>query len=327
MQPRRLRLAAIQMVSENGQVTDNLNHASRWTRQAAREGAELVLLPELFSTGYDINAHAWGAAETQGGATESWLAATAAQHGFFIGGSYLERRGDDYFNTFALAGPAGIAGRVRKRHPCSVEAYIFKGSSDDFHVIATPLGRIGVAVCYDSCLREVWDGMLAGSPDLLLFPMSAPTPVKTMFYGERQIDAFHASFRDTATQGAQMVGMPCAMSNKWGPWQTSLPAMLPRLLLGQQRSSFPGFTHVADSNGSEVARITRGEGVAVATVCVDPSRKRLAVPTERDRFRPWIADVPREYRFFGMFESLGQQWYARARAPIGSIRTNEQATP
>jgi N-carbamoylputrescine amidase len=271
-----------------------------------------VLLPELFSTGFELNAHAWLAAELRGGATESWLAQAAHRHGVFIGGSYLERLGDDFFDTFALAGPTGIIGRVRKRHPCSVEAYIFKGG-DDAHVIETPLGRIGVAICYDSSLREVWDRMLAGAPDFLLFPMSAPTPVKRLLYGQRKVDAFHASFRDGATQSARMVGVPCAMSNKWGPWETELPGWLPPLLLGQQRSRFPGFTHVADSDGREVARVETGEGEAVATVTLDASTKRLLLPPERDRFRPWIADMPAEYRAFAAFEALGRRWYARHR--------------
>lgn len=313
MSVRKLRVAAVQMVSANGLVAENLARARQWAEQAARPGAELVLLPELFAIGFELNAHAWNSAEPQGGLTERWLTETARTHGFYIGGSYLERRGDDYFNTFALSGPMGVIGRVRKRHPCSLEAYIFKGG-DDAHVIETPLGRIGVAICYDASLREVWDHLLAGAPDLLLMPMSAPTPVKTLLYNQQRIDAFHASFSDGATQSARLVGIPCAMSNKWGEWDTTLPGLIPPLLFGRQRSSFPGFTHIADSDGQEVARVATGEGVAVATVCLDPAQKRSSLPPERDRFRPWIAEVPAEYRFFGAFEVLGRRWYAKEAA-------------
>lgn len=310
MSPCTLRIAAIQMVSINGRVAENLARAGVWIEQAARQGAELVLLPELFAIGFEINANAWDCAEPQGGTTERWLTEVARVHGCHIGGSYLERRGDDYFNTFALAGSTGIVGRVRKRHPCSLEAYIFKGG-DDAHVIETPLGRIGVAICYDGSLREIWDRLLADDPDLLLMPMSAPTPVKTLLYDQRKIDAFHASFSDGASQSARLFGIPCAMSNKWGEWDTALPGLIPPLLLGHQRSSFPGFTHIADSDGREVARIADGEGVAVATVCLDPDRKRLSLPPERDRYRPWIAEVPAEYRIFGIFEAMGRRWYRK----------------
>lgn len=311
MKPRILTVAAVQMISANGRVAENLVRADQWAGQAADQGAELVLLPELFSTGFELNAHAWESAEAQGGPTETWLAAAARQHGYHIGGSYLERRGADFFNTFALAGPDGIVGRVRKRHPCSLEAYIFKGG-DDAHVIATPLGRIGVAICYDGSRREVWDRLLAEAPDLLLMPMSAPTPVKTALYGQRQIDAFHASFSAGATDSARLVGIPCVMSNKWGEWSTTLPGFFARLI-GRQVSSFPGFSHIADSDGQELARVVTGEGVAVASVCLDPALRHLSLPPERDRCRPWIADVPNEYRFFRVFEALGRRWYARKR--------------
>lgn len=313
MKPRPLRLAAVQMVSANGLVAENLARAWQLAEQATRQGAELVLLPELFAIGFELNAHAWSSAEPQGGPTERWLTETARTHGFYIGGSYLERRGDDFFNTFTLSGPMGIVGRVRKRHPCSVEAYIFKGG-DDPHVIETPLGRIGVAICYDGSLREVWDRLLADAPDLLLMPMSAPTPVKTLLYNQQRIDTFHASFFDGATQSARLIGIPCAMSNKWGEWDTTLPGLIPPLLLGRQCSRFPGFTHIADSDGHEVARVANGEGVAVATVCLDPALKHLSLPPERDRFRPWIAEVPAEYRYFGVFEVLGRRWYAKEAA-------------
>lgn len=310
MKPRTLRLAAVQMVSANGRVAENLTRVTQWAEQAAQQGAELVLLPELFAIGFELNAHAWSSAEPQGGPTELWLVETARAHGFYIGGSYLERRGGDFYNTFALSGPTGVVGRVRKRHSCSLEAYIFKGG-DDSHVIETPLGRIGVAICYDASLREVWDRLLAAAPDLLLMPMSAPTPVKTLLYNQRKIDAFHASFSEGATQTARLIGIPCAMSNKCGEWDTTLPGRIPPLLFGRQRSSFPGYTHIADSDGREVARVANGEGVIVATVSLNLALKHLSLPPERDRFRPWIAEVPAEYRFFWVFEAMGRRWYAK----------------
>jgi len=313
MKARVLKLAAIQMVSTNGRVDENLQRADYWTNQVAAAGAELALLPELFSTGFELNANAWQSAEPQGGPTENWLVKTARRHGVHIGGSYLESRAGEYFNTFALAGPDNtILGRVRKRHPCSVEAYVFKGG-DDPHVIETALGRIGIAICYDSSLREVWDRLIADDPDLLLMPLSAPSPSKTLFYNQRKIDAFHASFSDGATQSARLLGIPCAISNKWGPWETTLPGIVPRLVLPKMQSSFPGFTHIADSDGREVARVAEGEGFALGIVNLDPARKTLAIPAERDRHKPWITNVPGEYRAFKYFEMMGRRWYAKHR--------------
>lgn len=315
MTDRTLTVAAVQMESKNGDIAGNLARAGRWAGEAARCGAALVLLPELFSTGFELNAHSWHSAEPQGGPSETWLTAVARRHGLHIGGSYLEARGEDFFNTFALAAPDGaIAGRVRKSHPCSLEAYVFAGGDDD-HVIPTAIGRIGVAICYDSSLHAVWDKLLAGDPDLALMPMSAPTPMRNFLYTQKRIDAYHAAFRDGATQIAAGVGVPVLMANKWGPWETDLPGIWPR-----QTSRFPGFSHIADSDGREVARVGDGEGVIVAPVRLVAGRKRRTLPPECDRYRPWIGSVPSDFKLFRWFEALGRRWYGRHPQRAGVAR-------
>jgi predicted amidohydrolase len=308
---RMLMLAAVQMESANHRVAKNLARAARLAAQAAREQAELILLPELFSTGYDVNAGAWDFAEPRGGATEEWLSATARRHGLHVGGSYLERGDGGFFNTFALAEPGGqIVGRVRKSHPCSIEAYVFEGA-DDARVIETAIGRVGVAICYDAFFRSVWDDILAGSADLVLMPMSAPTPVQKPFYGRRRVDAFLASFSRLASERALSLGIPVAMANKCGAWETTPPGWLPRLLWPRMTSAFPGFSHVADSDGREVARVPTGEGIALARVQLDPTRKHSVVAAQQDRFKPWMTQLPSEYDYFRYFEALGRRWYAK----------------
>ncbi len=316
MTDRVLRVAAVQMQSVNGDTSGNLARATGWCAEAARQGAELVLLPELFSSGFELNARAWQSSEPQGGTTESWLAGTARQFAMHLGGSYLEARGDDFFNTFVLAAPDGrIVGRVRKSHPCAFEAYIFAAGYDS-HVFDTELGRIGVAICYEGSLRAVWDELLAHDPDIVLMPMSAPSPEKGLFYSERRMAAYHSSFRQGATQCAEAFGIPMMMANKWGEWASDLPGFWPRI-----KSNFPGFSHIADSDGRELARVARGEGVIVADVQLVAARKRLALPAEREAFRPWIIDVPRDYRLFRWVEALGRRWYAKHRERGGRARS------
>lgn len=118
MPAKSLRLAAIQMVSENGHVAGNLARAAYWAEQAARQGAELVLLPELFSAGFELNARLWANAEPQNGPTERWLSDAAERHDFCIGGSFLERRGvpSEYcvFKFFEALGRRWYAREIRK---------------------------------------------------------------------------------------------------------------------------------------------------------------------------------------------------------------------
>src|SRR5574343_226030 len=156
---RELRLAVAQTPGEP--VAGHLDTVGELVMQAARQGAQLVLLPEIFATPFHFNAEAWERATPQGGKIVAFLRSTAKMAGIYLGGSYLEARGDDFFNTFALASPAGeIVGRVGKAHPCSLERSLF-APSPGAQVIATELGRIGVAICYDNARRDVVDKLLA----------------------------------------------------------------------------------------------------------------------------------------------------------------------
>jgi N-carbamoylputrescine amidase len=301
-----LRVAAIQPVCGPGPVSDNLAHLETLIGEASSRGADLALLPERFPEAFQFDDSAWLAASPADGKVARWLAGMSRKYRLYLGGSFLEARDDDFFNTFILAGPdEGILGRVGKDHPCSLEAYSFKGQPGA-QVIDTPLGRIGVAICYDASLRVVWDRLLAEGFDLLLIPMCAPTPARSLFYGERSIARFHDMFRNAATVLAAQLGVPVIMANKAGPWETPLPGGFPPV-----RSSFPGFSHIADSDGHERARLDAEEGVITADVVLDPARKHLALAPDADRYRPWVSPVPLVYRLFAIFEFLGRRAYAR----------------
>jgi Carbon-nitrogen hydrolase len=66
MEPRKLRIAAVQMVSKNGNAELILERATNLVEAAAQAGAKLVVLPELFSAGYWLSEKAWDSAEPQG---------------------------------------------------------------------------------------------------------------------------------------------------------------------------------------------------------------------------------------------------------------------
>lgn len=138
---RRLTLGVVQSAGEPGPT--HLDEVGKLACKAAQQGSELILLPELFSTPFHFTTKVWHRATPQGGAMEQFLCATARALGVYLGGSYLEARGQDFFNTFALASPQGrIVGRVGKAHPCSLERCVFAPSPGP-QVIVCELGRIG----------------------------------------------------------------------------------------------------------------------------------------------------------------------------------------
>src|SRR5262249_37880969 len=121
---RTLRVAGIQVESRNRDVHGNLRRAEVLVAVAAGRGAELVLCPEFLAPGYVYDPSLWDLAEPRGGPTEFWLARMARQHRLYIGASYLEASGDDFYNTFTLMRPDGAAaGRVRKESLPGFEAW------------------------------------------------------------------------------------------------------------------------------------------------------------------------------------------------------------
>jgi len=102
------------------------------------------------------------------GRTVEWLTSLAQGLKVYLGTTFLEAEGEDFFNTFALATPDGaIAGRVRKSPPASLEAYFYRAGSGT-HVIDTGLGRVGVGICYENLLFAHLRDLYHASVDLVL---------------------------------------------------------------------------------------------------------------------------------------------------------------
>src|SRR5687767_2497561 len=171
---RTIKVAGVQVESRNFDVQGNLRRAEALVAVAAQRGARLVLCPEFLAPGYIYDPAIWSAAEPRGGPTELWLARMALQHGLYIGASYLEASGDDFFNTFTLMRPDGsAAGRVRKESLPGFEGWFFRSCSGP-KVIETELGRIGIGICFDNSTARFIRRMSQEQVDLILMPHSAP---------------------------------------------------------------------------------------------------------------------------------------------------------
>lgn len=178
---RTIRVAAVQMESKNGLIDDNLKHATLLIDRVAQEGAKLIVLPEFTPTGYIFTTDIWDGAEPREGSTVKWLRENSTRLGVWLGTSFLEADGEDFFNTFVLATPDGKeAGRVRKQTPAAYEACFFRGETGP-HIIDTELGKIGVGICYENYLAYIPQIMYQQAVDLLLMPLSAPTPMQSFF--------------------------------------------------------------------------------------------------------------------------------------------------
>ena len=318
-EPKEIRVAAIQMESQNGLIQSNLNRAVFLVEEAAKKGAQLILLPEFMPTGYEYSKNTWNAAEPKHGPTVRWLRENSKRLGVWLSTSFLEAEGEDFFNTFVLTGPDGEeAGRVRKQTPAIFEAFFFKGDSGP-HIVETEFARIGVGICYENQLSYLPYLMNDQSADLVLMPHSAPTPMQSLFIPRKLVDIYNRELGATAERMANRLGVPVIMANKCGPWRSSIP-WLPMFY---QDSTFPGLSAIVDSDGTIKAKTGNEESIIVEDVTLDPSNKTGKIGRCFGRWAyqgPWQRNLWRAAEVAGRFSYSNSTQRKRKALEISSKR-------
>lgn len=157
----------------------NLQEAVERIAEAARRGAQVICLPELFRSHYfcqEENADLFDLAETIPGPTVETLSAAAKRHGVVIVGSIFERRAAGvYHNSAVVLGAAGeLLGIYRKMHipddPLYYEKFYFTPGDLGFRVFATPFGRIAPLICWDQWYPEAARLAALAGAEILLYP-------------------------------------------------------------------------------------------------------------------------------------------------------------
>lgn len=154
-----IRAAAVQSNPRVGveNKDDNVQATLRQIDEAAANGARLIVLPELASTGYafDTRDEAYAHAEPvpDGPTCAAWIEA-ARKHDAYIVAGIAESDGVTLYDTAVIVGPEGFIGKYRKTHLWSREKLIFT-PGDDFPVFETRIGRIGLLVCWDIWFPEI----------------------------------------------------------------------------------------------------------------------------------------------------------------------------
>lgn len=186
-----VRVAAVAVDCQPGQTNENLEKIEHWTARAASEGAQLVLFPELSLSGFVPN-HPVGdhnrwlreallavrqTAEPLEGRSVQGLTAVAQRHGCLVSAGMLEDAGNVWYNTQLLVGPQGLLGSWRKMHIPMFEMPFYNGGPA-VRAVDTPLGRVGVNICFDTLLPESTRLLAVDGVEIVLFPFAAdPAPV------------------------------------------------------------------------------------------------------------------------------------------------------
>lgn len=262
-EPRALTIAVVQTASINGDISANLKSAEGYVIQAASQGAQLVLMPELMPTGYELTPKIWDSAETMNGATVTWMKNTSRKYSLWLGASFLQADGGNFFNTFVITNPDGeIDGVVRKEFPASMEGYFFLGEANP-HIIKTEFGTVGVGICYENYLSSIANKIREAHVDLMLMPFSFPFVLGG--HPPPESGSQYASFY------SRLFGIPVAAANKVGAWKSPLPNMPNQTVFGK----FPGTSAISNANGEIVSHLDDKAGFVVAKVMLDPSLRKM----------------------------------------------------
>jgi N-carbamoylputrescine amidase len=197
--PENFRVGLVQM-SATPDPEENLRRAIQRVEDAAKKGAQIVCLPELFQTQYFCqreDAALFDLAEPIPGPTSAKLADTAKRLGIVLVGSLFEKRAPGvYHNTAVMLDADGtLRGIYRKMHipddPLYYEKYYFTPGDLGFKAFDTQVGRVGTLVCWDQWYPEGARLTALQGAQVLFYPTAIGWhPDEKAQYGEAQYDAW-----------------------------------------------------------------------------------------------------------------------------------------
>ena len=238
-------LAAAQFEPRPGDMRWNISRALEYASLAGVQGADLVVLPELVSTGYYMGPKFHQMAEPRDGPTVTIVHELARRYGFHVVLGLAER-GDDgkVHDSSFLVGPSGLLAVYRKVHLWDTENSVFTPGEE---VMAPDtgdtLGRVGLLVCYDLEFPDMAEELGAAGASLL----AAPAAFTNL-----------TLWKATLKARARDLGVPVVAANRIGR---------------ELDTDFCGHSSIVDSKGKVAAEAGDEPGLIIAQVHVDPGNR------------------------------------------------------
>ncbi len=160
-----------------GEPAHNRALAAEAVARAAAAGAEVLVLPELCTSGYvfaDADEAGRFAEPLDGPAVREWRD-LSARHGLVLVAGLCEARGDGRPGNSAVVLDHGELVAVhRKTHLWDREKLMFAAGEEPSPVVATSAGRLGLAICYDAFFPEVMRALALAGAELIVVPANVP---------------------------------------------------------------------------------------------------------------------------------------------------------
>lgn len=299
---KSVKIAVVQMNASPSPVKERLTRAENFVAQCVQNGAQLVVLPEVFNTGYEYSDQNYLQAETFDGVTVNWMKKTAAHYHIHLAGSFLRREQDNVFNTMLLVSPSGQQWHYDKNYPWIWErAYFQKGTN--ITIANTELGKIGLLICWDVAHPKLWQ-KYSGKVELMIVSSCPPKAVDLALVfpnGERFMNknagahvqhvksTSDKTFGEYLRKQASYLGVPVAHATSTGTFNSLIPKTKPSLAmlsliyppLWKYKSQFDrthmeadyyNETYIAENSGTVLQCVQPNtEGFAVSDVTLSDS--------------------------------------------------------
>lgn len=167
----KLTVAAVQMTCILGDVGKNLRLAKELISVAHRQGAKLVVLPELFNSGYSVDEYDIAFAESIPGQTTDYLCTIAAENDMYLVAGLIEKGelAGTVYNTAILVSPKGKVAKYRKINLWDKEKIRFM-SGNELPIWDMPGVRLGPQICYDIGFPEGARTLTLQGAMILVYP-------------------------------------------------------------------------------------------------------------------------------------------------------------
>lgn len=269
-------LAATQMAC-SWDLDENIQKAEEQVVLAAEDGAQIILLQELFQTPYFCIEKDYGfqryAKPLKADRAVQHFAALAKRLGVVLPISYYEAAGSTFFNSLAMIDADGsVMGNYRKTHiPHATgyeEKYYFTPGDTGFRVFDTRFAKVGCGICWDQWFPETARSLAILGAEVLMFPTAIGSEP-----GQSDFDS--ADHWQRTMQGHAAANMvPLVASNRVGTEKGPTLEM-----------TFYGSSFIADHTGAKIAEASRvDETYLTARIDLDATRAyRQSWGTWRDR--------------------------------------------
>jgi len=175
---RSFKLAMVQMYVEGGKLDLNLRHATERIEEAAKNGADIALLPEVLDLGWTHSSALEFAYPIPGGKTFNVLSEAASKNKIFVCAGIVEKDGDKTYNSAVLIDDQGnLIIKHRKLNELDI-AHNLYAQGDRLNVCYTKYGTIGIHICADAFAEDNVLSRALGymGADIILSPSSWAVP-------------------------------------------------------------------------------------------------------------------------------------------------------